>query len=326
METIKKNTAVAFNAEQHTYTAVSDGHELSGVTPIIAWLFPETYAAVPQSVLDRAADRGHAVHAACQMADNLGLTAEDAPLAAPYLTLCEEAGLQPLANEYLVSDSEERIASQIDCVMQDADGLVLADIKTTSQLHRRHLAVQLSIYADLFEQQNPTLRVRRLAAIWLPKPVYGQPEIVTIPRLDTAPLQEAVRAYLRGEDAAPHRAALFPDEAAATDAALPAEVRDAEAAIIEIEESLRFMKERRAELETGLLALMKRHGVKKWDSPRIAITYVAPTKRKSLDSARLKAEYPTAYAACLRETETRESLRVTVKKAAAQSTSTEKID
>lgn len=312
--TLTHNTSVIFDETAHTYTA-TDGHKLSGVTPIVKWLFPETYSAVPQDVLDRAAEHGKAVHAACQMIDNLGLSPEDAPLAADYLSLREEAGLEPIANEYLVSDASERIASSIDCVMKDADGIVLADIKTTSQVHKKNVTLQLSIYADLFEKQNPELKVGRLAVIWLPRPVYGTPEIIYVDRLPSKAVQEAVDGYLRGDDPAPYRAALFPDEAAVVSAdALPAEVAEAEAAIIEIDETLKYMKERRETLVNGLLDLMKQHNVKKWETPRLALTYVAPSHRTSLDSAKLKAEFPDAYKACQKESETKESLRITVKK------------
>ena len=44
----KKNlvcSPVVFDNEHHTYTL--DGHSLSGVTPIIAWLFPDTYKGTP---------------------------------------------------------------------------------------------------------------------------------------------------------------------------------------------------------------------------------------------------------------------------------------
>ena len=44
----KKNlvcSPVVFNNEHHTYTL--NGHTLSGVTPIVAWLFPDTYQGIP---------------------------------------------------------------------------------------------------------------------------------------------------------------------------------------------------------------------------------------------------------------------------------------
>ena len=67
---------VVFDNEHHTYTL--DGRELSGVTPIVKWLFPDTYKGIPQSVLDRAAEYGTLIHSKCELADSMGIV--DDPL------------------------------------------------------------------------------------------------------------------------------------------------------------------------------------------------------------------------------------------------------
>ena len=90
----------------------------------------------------------------------------------------KENNLTPLVNEYLVSDAMS-YASSIDIIFDD---LTLADIKTTSRLDMEYLSWQLSIYAHLFEMQNPGLKVPRLLAIWLPKPRYGRSMLVDVQR------------------------------------------------------------------------------------------------------------------------------------------------
>ena len=55
-------------------------------------------------------------------------------------------------------------ASPIDIVTSD---LYLCDIKTTYALDEDYCSWQLSIYAYLFEVQNPDLQVKGLRAIWL---------------------------------------------------------------------------------------------------------------------------------------------------------------
>ena len=66
---------VVFNPEHHTYDL--NGHQLSGVTPIIAWLFPDTYKGIPQSVLDNAANYGKMIHSKCELFDSLGIIPTD---------------------------------------------------------------------------------------------------------------------------------------------------------------------------------------------------------------------------------------------------------
>ena len=62
------SSPVVFDNEHHTYTL--DGHSLSGVTPIIAWLLPDTYKGIPQSVLEMAAAHGSMVHSKVELYDS----------------------------------------------------------------------------------------------------------------------------------------------------------------------------------------------------------------------------------------------------------------
>lgn len=96
-------------------------------------------------------------------------------------------GFKPLENEYTVSDNQ-KYASQIDnvWVKEDTEGIWLVDTKTNNislyprrayfiddyfnsgeEALKEYLSWQLSIYAVLFELQNPHLKVEGLACNWL---------------------------------------------------------------------------------------------------------------------------------------------------------------
>ncbi len=167
---------VVFNELDHTY--MLNGKRLSGVTSMLSrTLFKDKYKGIAKEVLARAADYGHNIHEQIELVDSLGVTS-DTPAVKDYLRIKEELGVNTLASEYLVSD-EDMIASSIDTIFDD---LSLVDVKTTSKLDMEYLSWQLSIYADLFERQNPTLKAKRLLAIWLPKPRYGRSMCVEVPR------------------------------------------------------------------------------------------------------------------------------------------------
>lgn len=169
-------SAVIFNEVDHTYNYL--GSYLSGVTSLLhRTLFADKYNGISAEVLAKAAAYGHNIHEQIELVDTLGVTSET-PAVQAYLQMKQELNLTTLANEYLVSD-EQYIASSIDIVFDD---LTLADVKTTSKLDMEYLSWQLSMYAYLFEMQNPGLKVPRLLAIWLPKPQYGKPNIVEVPR------------------------------------------------------------------------------------------------------------------------------------------------
>lgn len=324
METYElSKSKVEFNSGNHTYLLA--GKRLRGVTGIVAWMFPETYLDIPAQTLNAAAKRGKAIHAACEMYDNLGLMPTNAPREAhEYRELCAKWDLISVANEYLISDNEN-IASCIDVVMQhsgyEADEFCLADIKTTSTIHYDNVRLQLSIYAYLFELNNAGASVRRILTIWLPKEQYGAPTVMDAGAImEKSACEEIIRAYLAGEPNTEYRKKYFPETGVkitsvtnVETSTLPEEVIEAEKEIIKIEATLRDIKAREDELKAGLLKLMKANGVKKYESESLIITYVAPTKRYAFDSALVKSVNPDLYNTYLKETETKESIRIKVK-------------
>ena len=315
MENIElKKSSVKFDRENHTYEL--NGKQLQGVTPIVAWLFPETYAGIPQSVMMSAASYGSMVHSACHMADVVGIAEHDSVKA--YLQLKERAGLVTIANEFLVSD-EKDIASSIDvvCHEQKANLDALIDIKTTSKVHHNHLSVQLSIYAWLYEEQTGR-KVGNLYCIWLPKPRYGVPDIIPVRRLSYATCQYIVSSYIAGADNTKCRMMLqdeglvFDNAPALTSEQIPTQYSDVIDEVINIEEQLSSLKEREKALKDGLLQLMREHGVKKWTSDNLILTYIGETTRKAVDSTKLKSNFPEVYNQCIKESKVSDSIKITI--------------
>lgn len=68
-------------------------------------------------------------------------------------------------------------------------------------------------------------------------------------------------------------------------------------------------KEMRAELER----VMDLYGVKSFENDIIKISYVEPTTRTTIDSAKLKKKYPTIAEECSKTSEVKGSVRITVK-------------
>lgn len=189
-------SAVVVNEEQHTYTL--GDKQLSGITTIIKQLvFPDMYKGISQAVLNKAAERGTRIHNLIQMWVMGILSNEDIAELQCFLDAFTAASLISHASEYLVSDNES-VASSIDLVCLDAEGnFVLCDIKTTSVLHTEYLQWQLSIYAYLFEHQNPTLQVGALKAIHIRD---NKCEIVDVERLPDEYVEALLNAYRSGAE------------------------------------------------------------------------------------------------------------------------------
>ena len=159
-------STVRYDAIAHTYTA-PDGRLLRGITGLLKErLGLGSYDGVSEEVLQRAAERGTEVHRLCEEWDNIGHYPEGNADAEAYVALQADNDLRHVCSEYLVSDGHT-YASPIDKVFKRGHVYDLADIKTTYRLDKEYVSWQLSVYAFLFELQNPLLNVGNLYAIHL---------------------------------------------------------------------------------------------------------------------------------------------------------------
>ena len=163
-----KQSKVVFYPEDHTYFLKD--HELSGITSVLErQLFPDTYAGVDEEILRQAAEYGTAVHQSCEDFDSSWLN-DGTQEVADYISICKEHQLVHEMSEYLISDNTN-YASMIDKVYRVNDNTFdICDIKTYGAMTVEKLEKakwQLSVYAYLFELQNPKAKVRNLFVIHL---------------------------------------------------------------------------------------------------------------------------------------------------------------
>lgn len=296
---------VKFHRDVHIYDL--NGQQLDGVTPIVKWLFPDTYKGIPQSILDQAADYGTLIHEKCELADSMGIV--DDPVVQGYVELLERKGLKVLASEYLVSD-ESRVASSIDKLTTDLD---IADIKTTSKVHIPNVTLQTSIYAWLFERQNEGQKVRNLYCIWLPKPQYGEADIIQLQRVPSSICEQVVDLYFQNANPIQARALLTAcgfdfNEGRRPSTDIPEGVQTMMDELKMVKENLDALKKREDELKSAIFEVMKAEGRKSLGTDEIEFTVKKAYVTTSVDSAKLKADYPEVWDACKKERNVSESL------------------
>ena len=287
---------VIFNELDHTYTL--DDKSLNGVTSILnRQLFADKYSGISDEVLNKAAEYGKGVHESIELYDSLGI-GEDEDAVKSYIKLCQKEGLTRLDNEYLISDNDY-VASSIDVVFDDCS---LADIKTTSHLDEEYVSWQLSIYAYLFELQNPDLQANRLLAIWLPKARYGKPKVVEVPRKPVSEVIRLIEADKAGQQ-------YVPSVASTTEITI---ANDVVQEVIRIERELKELKDKQTELREGLLKQMQDHNIKSFKTDGLSLTRKLATTKTSLDSKMLQEKYPEIYNECLKTSEVKESLLIKI--------------
>ena len=300
MELVK--SPVIFDPEAHTYS-LPDGTRFQGITGMLRrQLFPDEYRDVPQHILDRAAERGHAVHQLCELVDDLGITPEEADAQA-YIRLKADQGLRYRASEYLVSDNT-RFASAIDKVYEDGESsFILADIKTTYRLNEEYVRWQLSIYAYLFELQNPGAKASGLLALWIRD---GHASAYALERIPSDIIVYLLEAEAEGRQ--------FVNPLATPETVnLPDKYRQMEQSIIEIDKQARYWAEQKKALMDGIMREMVLAGAYQWEGDSIKFTRKKDSIRKAFDAKKLAEDHPDIYAKYLKESPQAGSITLKIK-------------
>ena len=289
-----KQSQVTFDAATHTYHL--GGVVLQGITgTLIKRAFPDKYKDIDPDVLAEAARKGHELHEAIQNYDRFGIVQDDR--IDNYASLKEAKGLTTIENEYLVSD-EEHYASSIDIVMLDKqDEICLVDTKTTWNLDRASVGLQLSIYKRFFEMQNEGLQVAHLYALWLPNRDHDIAELVEVLPVSDEVLDALIKA---DQDDEPFSFITVPD------------------GYDELEIRYRQFTQMKAEAEQGieqvkaeLMAMMKEKNLLQIKSGNYTVSYIPEKVVKRFDSAVFKKENSSMYNQYMKESVTAASVRFT---------------
>jgi hypothetical protein len=332
---------VVFDEVLHTYTLGKK--QLMGITGLIhditnLGVYPDASEVALNYHIPHAGARGTAVHSAIELYDTTDIFSdtytvnwkernglphtEEFDTAAAlqgYIDEKTKAGAKSVANEYTVTDG--KWASNIDQIWTvDGKSVILVDTKTNNldsypggkQALRQYLSWQLSIYAYLFERQNPKIKVAGLACYWTD---LKKGELWDIKRLD----DEHVEALLSAEYNIDENGVTYSigDEALAV--VLGAfEVKDDISSLLdkiaELQIAYKLAEAKLNEAKLELTQVMMKNDLLSCEGEAIRVTLTPATKSMSFDSARFKAEHQDLYDEYQKETERKESLRITFKK------------
>lgn len=294
---------VFFDDLTHSYIN-EEGKFLLGVTSLMKkyGLSPD-YSNIKEGVLENAAKRGTEAHELLERYDN-GEAVEDTPMIRAY----KELNLNVLCSEYLVSDNEV-VASKIDKVLADYS---LADVKTTSKLHIQSLRWQLSIYAYLFEKQNPTIKVPALYAIHIQK--SGKVKMEQINRIDNETIEKLIDMERGKGDIMLEWADLEEDTITPLSTALSKKSIDTlykmELELSHLKDEIKAKEGKIKEYYATIYGFMDENNFKKMGNENFEYTFVAPYSKNVLDTTALKADYPDIAKEYTKETLVKGSIRV----------------
>lgn len=137
-----------------THTYVIDGVIVPSITQILKYKFGGKYNGVNKAVLNRAAEKGTAVHEAIEAWCKHG-TESDLPEVRNFKFLQKQYNFEVLKNEVpviLYRGTQPIAAGRLDLVLKMGDKIGGADIKRTSTLDKEYLAFQLNLYRIAYRQ------------------------------------------------------------------------------------------------------------------------------------------------------------------------------
>lgn len=292
---------IEFREDTHEYFL--DGKKLISVTQLMRkhGLAPD-YSTVPAEVLATKAERGTMIHKEIEdyiKTGEIGFTAE----LEEFINHINKSGnnIDVARSEAIVYN--DIVAGTVDLILFDPEtnAYTIADIKTTATLHKEAVSWQLSIYAYLYEMHTETKITKGQAYHFN---ADGALKVVDIPLKPVTEVYNLLLAEKKGE--------IYKRELVANGVDL-AELYAVENLIKQIEAEKKEAEARAADLRAALMDAMDKNSVSSFENDFIKITYVAPTTRASIDSAKLKKDLPEIAEKYTKTSNVKASLRITIK-------------
>lgn len=283
---------ITFNEEKHIYYC--DGKEVKiSVTQLLKMygLSPD-YKGVSEKVLDAKAKRGTLIHEEIENFNKHGESGftEECLQYQKFI----DTGYKCMQSEFMVGNNI--VAGTIDLILEKDGELIIADIKTTSTLHKESVSWQLSIYAYLCGVNF----TKGLALHFKDKKL----NVIEIPLKPKSEVERLIEAFKHGENFTP--ALILSGNEITT-------LEQAELIIKQYDMLLEQAKAKSEELKKTLIAKMKENGITKFENDNIAIAYIAPYEKQGIDSKKLKEEEPKIYEKYLKSSKVKESIKITLK-------------
>ena len=138
--------------ETHTY--IYNGIVLPSITQVLKVKFGNKYDGIPKEIMERAAEKGTALHKAIEDYEKQGIESA-VPELRNYKFLKRAYKFECIDNEVpivLFQEGEAVACGRLDLVLKEGDKIGLGDIKRTATLDKEYLAYQLNLYRIAYQQ------------------------------------------------------------------------------------------------------------------------------------------------------------------------------
>lgn len=306
---------IEFDGKDHIYSVNGDIATTSITELLRKHGLAPSYDGVSESVLKEAAIRGTQVH---EDLANVLNRADYEPLTeqGKQFKKWVEENLDCGVGEQLLGykDGYFTIGGTADVVAFGKDGKrIIADHKNTSAFNREYVSWQVSL-EDYFLRRigKSTINGKKLNWNKTDKfycfhynPKTYEMKVYELEKVPDEELEKLIDCERKGE--------IYQRPLLVVDNELQLKVEEAEQTLIAKEKEYKQAQENAKALREKLCAVMEKQKIKSWETNDLKVTYVDRYVRQSVDSKKLKEEYPQAYTVCQKFTEVKPSVKVTFK-------------
>ena len=292
-----KSQAV-FDEEKHKYYL--DGRELISTTQLMKkHNLGADYSSVNEELLTKSASYGTLIHKELELfikKDEVSFTQE----VENFEMWIKENQLENnmVASELMVNN--DLVAGTIDLIYEENEELVIADFKTTSQVHKEAVSWQLSIYRELLGME-----IKKGVCFHLKGGLF---EVIDIPLKTKEEVERLFDAERKGEIYKPFD--LIPS--------------DSVEALMNFQMQLMAMDEAKKKIESQMEAFknyvmqeMEERGLLNYkincNGIELSLTRVLESKREDIDKKQLKADMPEIYDKYKKTSTTKSYVKVSCK-------------
>lgn len=294
---------LTFNEETHQYTL--GRKKLISVTQLLEkFKLSPSYDDVDVEVLQRKAKRGTLIHKEIEtfIKDNILGISDEVELFANYI---KKNKVKPIYSELQVHN--DIVAGTIDLVIEQNGELIVADIKTTYQLHYLAVTWQISLYAYLYVSMNKCIEKYKD----IKGQVYhftkdGTLNVVDIKLIDYEQVDKLIDAERN------NNTEYMPIQLNIDETSL--------AQLVSLENYLKKLNDEKTKIEEQektikelLFKEMQERGLSTFENEYLKITLVKGSVKKSVDSAKLKEDKPKIYEKYLKTSTTNPYIKITLK-------------
>lgn len=292
---------IIFDEIGHTYTNKRTGQIIPSVTQVIGAVYGSGLENAPAEFVERAAAKGTKIHKEIEaFIKGEGLPEQVSPETNNFIVYANKnLRLDVYAKSEIILHAKTPYGEV--CGTTDLfTGGILLDYKTSKTATRKQIdkwQKQLSFYWYMLKQAGKSV----LGAKILHLTADGCEEI-PLEYLGDAFVEETMRLYSEGKKAQP--------------APITTELQTIEKSDLEYFadtlERIKVMEQNIESIKEAIRVEMEQRNILDLQIGNVKITYIAPTKRKSFDSTRFKAEHADLYKAYQKESAVNSSIRIKV--------------